>query len=408
MGGYAPEWLGGNGATGPLGPVEHLEVEIDANVYKNAFAVGIPRTGGKVGIELAAALGSLCNPALGLNLFSSAGREELRQAQAMVEAGLVSVKLDKSVSGLSVAASCRGGGHEGTAQIRHQHSLVQGLWQDGVQFYQGSAETVQGPFGTHLEELARWDLKQVVAAAESLPEDIYPYLLEGLAINAKAAKRGLASTTGLGVGRVWQEITTDLGMETDSLLNQILVETAAACDARMAGEDIAVMSSAGSGNQGIVVSQPLAVLARLKPEHEERLGKALALAHLVTLYITYYTGYLTPVCGCVVKAGTGAAAGMAYYLGGDAKVIGGAINNMAANALGILCDGAKVGCALKLATSASAAAQCALLALRGLVVPAGNGVVDASPERTIRNVGRISQSMNQTDSCVLDVLTGAS
>jgi L-cysteine desulfidase len=99
---------------------------------------------------------------------------------------------------------------------------------------------------------------------------------------------------------------------------------------------------------------------------------------------------------------------MAYYLGGDAKVIGGAINNMAANALGILCDGAKVGCALKLATSASAAAQCALLALRGLVVPADNGVVDASPERTIRNVGRISQSMNQTDSCVLDVLTGAS
>lgn len=91
----------------------------------------------------------------------------------MVEAGLVSVKLDKSVSGLSVAASCRGGGHEGIAQIRHQHSLVQGLWQDGVQFYQGSAETVQGPFGTHLEELARWDLKQVVAAAESLPEDIY-------------------------------------------------------------------------------------------------------------------------------------------------------------------------------------------------------------------------------------------
>lgn len=125
-------------------------------------------------------------------------------------------------------------------------------------------------------------------------------------------------------------------------------------------------------------------------------------------YVNYYTGYLTPVCGCVVKAGTGAAAGMAYYLGGDAKVIGGAINNMTANALGILCDGAKVGCALKLATSASAAAQCALLALRGLVVPAGNGVVDASPERTIRNVGRISQSMNQTDSCVLDVLTGAS
>jgi L-cysteine desulfidase len=220
----------------------------------------------------------------------------------------------------------------------------------------------------------------------------------------------------------------DKGYLGDDLITSAQIMVASAVDARMGGFDYPVMSCAGSGNQGVIASLPIIAVAQkggydikgllekrqsgqMSGEDEKRfskLAKALALSNLITCYVTYHTKYLSALCGCAVKAGIGATAGIAYFLTESADKVEMAIQNMVGDITGLLCDGAKEGCSLKLTTAASAAIQSALLAMKGIRVPLDNGIVAEKVEDTIRNLGRVCQSMTEADAEVVRIMADKS
>ena len=188
-------------------------------------------------------------------------------------------------------------------------------------------------------------------------------------------------------------------------MTEAMMLTAAASDARMAGIKMPVMSSNGSGNHGLTAILPIVAYNNKFPQSEERLAKALAISHLITGYIKNYTGRLSAVCGCGVAASTGSAAGISWLMDGDMTHIKGAIENMIANLSGMICDGAKAGCALKLSSAASAAVQSAIIANQNCFVPSKNGIVGSSVEESIQNLGRVSdKGMTVTDEVIINVM----
>jgi L-cysteine desulfidase len=180
--------------------------------------------------------------------------------------------------------------------------------------------------------------------------------------------------------------------------------TAAASDARMAGSTLPAMSNSGSGNQGITVSMPVIAYALKYKVDDEKLARALILSNLVAIHIKHFLGKLSALCGCVV-ASTGSACGIVYLEGGGYEQVCAAIKNMAGNITGMVCDGAKVGCAMKVASGVSCAVQSAVLALRGTCIPSTDGIIEDDVEKTIRNIGTIgSAGMKATDRMILDIM----
>ena len=181
--------------------------------------------------------------------------------------------------------------------------------------------------------------------------------------------------------------------------------TSAAADARMAGVKLPAMSSAGSGNHGLTAVLPIKAVEDYVECDQETLLRAVGLSHIITAYVKAHTGRLSAVCGCSIAAGAGAAAGVAYLLAGDIQHIAGAIKNLTEDLAGVICDGAKGGCALKLATAAGTAVQSALFSLQGVNVMATDGIIGASPEKTMQNIGTLStQGMIETDRTILKIM----
>jgi len=252
--------------------------------------------------------------------------------------------------------------------------------------------------------LTKYTLDKLIEKVLSLPSSSLEFLLEGIRLNIDMAKAGLTMEGGMSIGNSWKSLY-DKGLLGADLNNEISCYTAAACDARMNGVQLPVMSCSGSGNHGLVATIPIARAAEKLKSSREEVINALAISHLVTIYIKEYTGRLSPVCGCGVAAGAGASAGLAFLLGGDMSDIDRAIVNIVSCLAGMICDGGKVGCALKLCASAGMAWQCALLAREGVGVPPGNGIVASNLQDTLKNLGRVSQEgMAQVDRSVISVM----
>lgn len=406
--GTLPVWLGGPGTSFvPESTGLTVRVAVDGNVYKNAFAVGLPRSSGRAGIDLAAALGALLTPEPGLNLFSSLKAEHLRQAEALVAGGRVAATLASEGPSPYIRAEVECDGHIGCAVISGGHAQVELVTRDGVPVFTQPAAAAACP-DRHLRGAGALGLGTLMGSVTALTPPMVAFLLEGVELNRAAAAHGRQAGAGLGVSSRLERaaacgwLGTDLPFRAETL-------TAAACDARMAGEDVPVMSCAGSGNQGIVATLPIAAAADWlrdagRPASDLAVAQAVALSHLVCCYVTAHTGYLTPLCGCITKAGLGAAAGVCRLLGGGTAEIEESLKIMAANVVGAICDGAKVGCALKLATAAGTAVKSALLALEGLRVPAGNGIVGTDAASTIANIARAAQAARDVDAAVLEIL----
>lgn len=223
-------------------------------------------------------------------------------------------------------------------------------------------------------------------------------------MNEEIANYGLNHKVGIGVGYGIKKSMED-GLLGDDLLNNAMMITAAASDARMAGIKMPVMSSNGSGNHGITAILPIVAYSKKFPQTDEKLAKALAISHLVTAYVKNYTGRLSAVCGCGVAASTGATAAIAWLMSGDIKKVEGAIEHIVASLSGMICDGAKSGCAVKLASAASAAVQSAIIANQNCFVPSKNGIVGSSVEESIQNLGRVSdKGMTVTDEVIINVM----
>jgi L-cysteine desulfidase len=389
---------------------DSIELWLSPSIYKNAFAVAIPGTGGAKGIGLAGALGFYAgDPKRKLEVLEPVNDEALAKAQALVAAGKVAVNLLEGRSGIYIRSTIRAGLNEAEAVIEGTHDNLVGLRRDGqpVKDHPLLSGTVADKSETDRLEsfLCSRTLEQLLVLVEDMDDEDLQFIRRGVECNVKLAEHGLAFHDGLGVGGTLERLTRE-GLTCRDMVAEARILTSAASDARMAGVKLPAMSSAGSGNHGLTAVLPIwAVRAHLHHLTDKNVLKAIGLSHVVTAYIKAHTGRLSAVCGCSVAAGAGAAAGVAYLMGGNLAHIAGAIKNLLSDLAGVICDGAKASCSLKLATAAGTAVQAALFSLHGLSVGERDGIVALTPEQTTRNMGQIStKGMIETDRTILQIM----
>ena len=382
-----------------MGRLLSIDVTVSPSIYKNGFSVTIPGST-RTGNAYAAALSYVAGKAeYGLQVLKDCQPEDYAIADSLFER--VSVNFDEKITCVYVEAIITTSEGKSWAVVQGSHDKIVGA---GVGDRVGAQIDPNATNSCCKLDISEWTIAQLKAAVDGIDAKELAFMLDGVDMNMAMAKIGLEQAPGLGIGKSIKELM-ETNVICDSINNRVRMQAAAATDARMGGINMPIMSSAGSGNHGITVIVPLKIIADEYRLDDEKLIKALAFAHLVTYYVKLFTGRLSPVCGCAVAAGVGVAAGITMLLGGDDKAIDGAINSMIGNLAGILCDGAKHDCALKIATSASEATMAAIMAIKGVYMTQQNGIVVKSAEQSIRNLGTISvDGMAQADAAVLKVL----
>lgn len=395
--------------------IQTVEVWVDANVYKNGIAVSIPGTDGLCGLAMSSALGITGgDPSLKLQVLEPVDDAALARAKAMVTAGSITVNLLPDQEGpyirTIVHAKTADAGIEAESVIQGSHDNIVSLTLNGAPATDSPllAGAGGGAKGNGLSELEAWlrelTMEDLLAMLDDLdPEDL-AFLEEGVETNIRLAEYGIQHTCGLGVGRSLERLARQGLIQRDMILAARML-TSSAADARMAGAKLPAMSSGGSGNHGLTAILPIWAVKDFVDTDHTTVLKAIALSHIVTGFIKAYTGRLSALCGCSVAAGAGATAGIAYLLGGDRHHISGAIANLMGDLAGVICDGAKAGCALKLSTAAGTAVQAALFSLQGVQIHPTDGIIDCTAEKTMQNVGTLStQGMIATDRTILQIM----
>lgn len=385
--------------------VKH-RVLVSPNVYKNGLCVGIPGTD-RVGLKISVALGFIGGESKnGLRVLETITEEEVKLAEEYMDNTPISVSPADSKEKVYIEVILEGKNNTSKVVIRTKH--------DNFVYLEANGEILLAEEG--LEEVAvaaelveenildTITIKELVQSVEDMEFKDIEFLLEGISMNEEIANYGLENKIGVGVGYGMKQ-SIDKGLLGDDLMNNAMMITAAAADARMNGVKLPVMSSNGSGNNGITAILPIVAYNKKFPQTNEKLARALAISHLVTAYVKNFTGRLSAVCGCGVAASTGATAGMSWLMDGNIKQIEGAMENIVASLSGMICDGAKSGCSLKLASSASAAVQNAIIATQDCIVPPLTGIVGTSVEESIRNLGKVAdKGMTTTDEVIINVM----
>ncbi|MBQ6286179.1 MAG: serine dehydratase subunit alpha family protein [Bacteroidales bacterium] len=393
----AAEELPGSGNDG----LTAIEVEVSGNILKNGMGVGIPGTS-MIGLPIAAALGAIGGKSsYGLEVLKDIGDEDVVRAKEMVGNGLVQVKLAGTSKLLYVKVTIRKDGHSAWATIEDDHDRFVECGHDGQ-----STCLTQSAEGNVKEEKSSLDyklsVKEIYSFTETVGFDDIRFILADRDLNLALAREGLEGGYGLEVGKTIRENQREVF--GDDFMSFAMGMTAAASDARMAGCKLPAMSNSGSGNQGITVSMPVIAYAMKYNVDDERLARALIMSNLIAIHIKSYLGKLSALCGCVV-ASTGSACGIVYLQGGKYEHVCAAIKNMIGNITGMVCDGAKVGCAMKVASGVSSAIQSAVLALNGKCVCETEGIIEKDIEKTIRNLGEIgSLGMKSTDQLIQRIM----
>lgn len=385
-------------------PLEHMtmSVKVNPNLFKNGLAVGIPNCPER-GIHVAGALGiTACHSDLGLNVFADMTKENVDKAITFAKAGKVELGILDTTDKVRVEIELHDETHRVFVVLSGKHDRFDFIEVDDACIWKNE-EVVQS---ISIDKTAFFKLKveEIVHLASTFSKEQLEFLQEGLDMNWKVAQAGIEKPLGMGVGYHTLEAVKE-GILGDDIVNRALAYTAAASDARMSGLNLPVMSSNGSGNNGLTAILPLVAWFEKHPTSELEMLQAAALSHLLNCYIKDRIGRLSAMCSCSVSAATGSGAAIAWLMSKDIKVVERTITNMAGNLTGMICDGGKEGCALKLGTGAAAGIRSALLAKAGVVVPAGNGIIDESLEKTIENMGIISQQgMQITDETILNVM----
>ncbi len=390
--------------------IERISVWLDRNIYKNGFAVSIPGADGESGIDLAATLGAFGGDArLKLEVLQPITAETLKASKAFVAAGHVAVHVLEERTGIYVRVELAAGDHTAEAIIEDTHEHIVSLRLDGEAATDHPFLSAASKNQDDMKALEAWlverSLRELITLLDQLDDEDLVFLREGVAHNVKLAEYGLTYGPALGVGLALERLVRE-GLLKKDMIMAARILTSAAADARMAGVKLPAMSSAGSGNHGLTAILPIwAVKDYITCDDETQVLRAIALSHVITGHIKAHTGRLSAICGCSIAAGAGATGGIAYLMGGNHRHIAGAIKNVVGDLAGVICDGAKAGCALKLATAAGTAVQSALFALHGLDVKATDGIVGGSPEETMRNIGQLStQGMIETDHTILNIM----
>ncbi|MCR2031394.1 L-cysteine desulfidase family protein [Alistipes timonensis] len=380
---------------------ERITVRLSANILKNAMGVGIPGTG-MIGLPIAVALGALIGRSeYRLEVLRDVTPEAVERGREMIDRRCISIGLKEGVcEKLYIEAEVEADGHRAVAVIAGGHTDFVFVSRDGeVLFDKRTPAECDDEAGEVPLTLARvWDF------AMTSPVDELRFILETRRLNMAAAERSFAGEYGHCVGRTLR-CDRERKVMGDSIFTRILSYTSAACDARMAGAMIPVMSNSGSGNQGIAATLPVAVYADEMQATEEQTIRALALSHLTVIYIKQSLGRLSALCGCVVAA-TGSSCGITYLMGGGYDQAAAAVKNMIANLTGMICDGAKPSCAMKLTSGVSTAVLSAMMAMDGRCVSPVEGIIEEDVDRCIRNLTTIGrEGMDETDRLVLRIMT---
>lgn len=394
----AASWAARHGEGG----VRSIRLYLSPNIYKNGLHAGIPGTGGHTGNLLAAALGVLKgDPEKGLMALDGILAEDVEQALALVRSGVVKQEVRQDVPSVYVEVELTDDSGVISAVISGRHDRVVEIRKNGTivkRLLEADAHASGRP--PYMEELLCEDMEGLWKASALIDEDMEKFLLEGSRVNMDVAARGLEKPWGMGVGFH----VAALG-GTEDLLRLVKSWSAAAADVRMGGGPWPVMSSAGSGNHGITAIIPPSLAAKEWEKSDRELAEALALSHLVTGFIKAHTGRLTPVCGCAVAAGAGAAAAIVRLGGGAPKQGEIAVSLLLSSLQGMICDGAKGSCALKVSTAAGEAYLAAMLALDGMEDPGQQGVISSDLASTSRNMGVFSQTgLSAADSAIIRIL----
>lgn len=377
---------------------ETIDLRVSCNILKNAMGVGIPGTG-MVGLEIASALSCIAGKSqYGLEVLSGATAQDCEKARAYAASGCIHVATKDTDKKLYIEAHAYGAGHEAICIIEDAHTAITHVQLDDQVLERRESQS-QHPGASSEYEM---DVAGIYDFITHVDVNALAFLKEGLAMNDTIAQEGLSNAYGMRVGQVLQN---GRSMQELSLSDYVCAYTAAAADARMAGSTLPVMSTAGSGNQGISASLPVAAATRKLGIGEEKMMRAEALSQLITIHIKTHIGKLSPLCGCAIASSIGSSSGIAYLLGGGLKEIQYAIQNMISDISGLICDGAKASCALKIASSLASAIQCAQLAMAGVSATKLDGIIDEDAEDSIRNLANLgSAGMDQTDRVILDMM----
>ena len=376
---------------------EQITLHLSANILKNAMGVGIPGTGGMIGLPIAIALGAVGGKScLGLEVLRDCAAKELEVAKRYISENHIDIKLEEKDPDklyIHVCVEAEGKSSEATIKGSHTHFVDE---------RQITTPDLNG--GECEDDNTPLTLSRVYEFATTMPLDDIRFILEAKRLNEAAAQEGLRENYGHQLGKTMCS-PLGRGIMGESIFAKVLSVTSCACDARMAGAKIPVMSNSGSGNQGICATMPVVVFARENHNTEEELIRALTLSHLTAVYIKQSLGSLSALCGCVV-ASTGSSVGITYLMGGNYDQICYSVKNMIANLTGMICDGAKPSCALKLTTGVSTAVMSAMLAIQNNHVTSAEGIIDDDVDRSIHNLTSIgSRGMDETDRFVLDIMT---
>ena len=372
---------------------ERITALLSANILKNAMGVGIPGTG-MTGLPIAIALGALIGRSeYQLEVLKDLTPESLERGKRFVDEGRIDIQLKRGITEkLYVEVIVESGQHKASAIIAGSHThFISDVAEIGHPQQKAEAEI----------ELS---LRLVYDFATTAPLDEISFIQETRTYNMNAAREALKGNYGHNLGKTIDRPLSK-GIFGNSIFCHIIARTASACDARMGGAMIPVMSNYGSGNQGICATNPVCVYAKENENTEEELIRALMLSHLTAIYIKQSLGTLSALCGCVV-ASIGSSVGITYLMGGDYSRICASVKNMIANLTGMICDGAKPSCSLKITSGVSTAVLSALLSMEGKCVSSQEGIVDDCVDKSIHNLTAIgANGMGPTDEMVLSIMT---
>ncbi len=389
-------------ATETLGTMpESIDVLLSGNMLKNAMGVGIPGTG-MSGLPIAIALGAIVGKSeYQLEVLKDSTPEHVEKGKAYIAENRINISLKENITEkLYIEVTVKAGDNTASAIIAGGHTHFISITHNGEVLLNSKQEN-----GTQVENKdIELSLRMAYDFATTAPIEEIEFINEARRLNENASKKSLEGNYGHELGKTLSR-PLGRGIMGDSMFSHILSATSSACDARMAGAMIPVMSNSGSGNQGIAATMPVVVFGEENHNTEDEITRALTLSHLTAIYIKQSLGRLSALCGCVV-ASTGSSCGITYLMGGTYEQVSYSVKNMIANLAGMVCDGAKPSCALKVTSGVSTAVLSAMLAIQNKHVTSVEGLVEDDVDRTIHNMTRIgAEGMNETDKMVLDIMT---
>ena len=380
---------------------EKISVHLSANILKNAMGVGIPGTG-MIGLPIAIALGAIVGRSeYGLEVLKDADAAAVEAGKKYIDEQRISIDLKEGITEkLYIEVEAENGEHRAVATISGGHTSFVYLERDGEVLQDCRTASADA----ENDEDVSLTLRQVYDFAMTSPLEEIEFIMESMRLNKAAAESAFAADYGHSLGKTLRG-ERELKVLGDSIFTRILSYTASACDARMGGAMVPVMSNSGSGNQGITATLPVVVYGEECGATHEQMVRALILSHLTVIYIKQSLGRLSALCGCVVAA-SGSSCGITYLMGGGYEEVAMAVKNMIANLTGMICDGAKPSCALKLASGVSTAVLSAMMAMEHRCVSKLEGIIDEDVDRSIRNLTTIGrEGMNETDALILNIMT---